>query len=306
MTNRKSTTKPFLLKISGYLTKNTLSMCILFFSFTNTLLLTAAEAEFPVRELSISEQNEMMQKYCVMCHLDSAMNGGLSLEHFDAATVSPALAAILVNKFTSGVPLEDVLQPEKDALVLSTIEIGKKAGAPSVMNVAGIPLPGDDEINGFIMAMAERAENSENWYIKRDGDLISADVVRVSPIPNIEGRRDVNYRLILTCNSDSKEGQLLLSWSPMPRNGELKAIVDGEKQFEFVLDHEEPMANGDPGTSAPSSVVLAGSAIMEKHTGLPLPLDSLQIGGLFPLDPVEFSFNEFQGVDRTQLNACFD
>lgn len=267
---------------------------------------SAAELDFPVKELTVAEQNEMMRNFCVMCHLDSSMNGGLSLEHFDAATVSPPLAAMLANKFTTGVPLNEILQPTKDASVLSKLEAGKRAGAPSVMGVAGLPLPSDDEINGFIMAMAEKAEGFEQWHIKQEGDLITADVIRLTPVPQEAGRRDINYRLKVTCNIDSNEGEILLSWSPMPRKGELKAIVDGNLQFEYVLDHEEPMANGDPGASAPSSVVLAGAAKIEKHSELPLPMNTLEFSGLFPLDPVEFSFSDLRELNSTQLFTCFD
>lgn len=211
----------------------------------------AAELDFPVTKLSTAQQNEMMQKYCVMCHLDSAMNGGLSLEHFDAATVSPALAAILANKFTTGVPLEEILQAEIDPLTIEAIEAGKKMGAPSVMNIAGLPLPGESEINGFIVAMATKGQYANQWHVLQDGENITADVVRVTAIPGIEASRELGFRLSLTCDKQNKEGEILLSWSPAPRHGELEAIVDGHAPLTFVLDHEEPMANGAPSTSPP-------------------------------------------------------
>lgn len=125
----------------------------------------------------------MMENYCVICHLDTAINGGLSLEHFDAATVSPALATILVSKFTTGVPLEDILKPELDSQIVEEIELGKRFGAPSVMDIAGLPLPTDGEINGFIMAMAQHTSDDESWHIMEDGEKISADIVRVTSFP---------------------------------------------------------------------------------------------------------------------------
>ena len=291
---------------SGYRNVSVLRLSIVFVFSMKIMQAIAADADFPVMELSIAQQNEMMHKYCVICHLDSAMNGGLSLEHFDAFTVPPALAAMLVNKFTYGVPLEEILRPELDPLFLSLIEEGKKMGAPSVMNIAGLPLPSEEEINGFIMSMAARAQDSEQWYVVRDGDQITADVVRVTPVPLREGRRDLTYRLTLTCDSGSNEGEMLLSWSPAPVNGELEAIVDGGMPLDFVLDHQEPMANGDPGTSAPSSVVLAGAARMEKHTELPMPESSLQFSGLFPVEPIEFTFSELREADRRRLKVCFE
>jgi hypothetical protein len=32
-----------------------------------------------------AQQNALVQRYCAVCHTDAAKNGGLSLEHFDAA-----------------------------------------------------------------------------------------------------------------------------------------------------------------------------------------------------------------------------
>lgn len=46
--------------------------------------------------------------------MDNARNGGLSLEGFDPADVSAPLAAMLVSKFTMGVPLDEILKPAID------------------------------------------------------------------------------------------------------------------------------------------------------------------------------------------------
>ena len=288
------------LRIAG-----SLSISLLLVFWVSILPANAAEADFPVTELTLSQQNEMMQKYCVMCHLDSTNNGGLSLEHFDAATVSPALAAILANKFTTGVPLEEILQPEKEPHTLAAIEVGKKAGAPSVMNIAGLPLPSEAEINGFIMAMAVRGQDAEQWHVLQDGEQIFADVIRETPITGADSPRDLGFRLTLTCDRENKEGEILLIWSPIPRNGELQVIVDGRTPLTYSLDHEEAMANGDSGTSAPASVVLYGTNRMEKHPQLSLPESSLQFDGLFPFDAVEFSFDDLLENDRRQLEVCF-
>lgn len=286
--------------------RSSLLMSIVLVALLSVFQANAEEADFPVTELSIAQQNEMMQSYCVMCHLDSSNNGGLSLEHFDAATVSPALAAILANKFTTGVPLEEILRPEKELHTLEAIEIGKKAGAPSVMNMAGLPLPSEAEINGFIMAMAVRGQDAEQWHVLQDGAQISADVIRVTPITGSDSTRDLGFRLTLTCDRLNKEGEILLSWSPAPRNGELQAIADGGTPFTYSLDHEEAMANGDSGTSAPSSVVLYGKNRMEKHPQLSLPESSLHFDGLFPVEAIEFSLDDLREEDRSRLEVCFE
>src|SRR5207253_74002 len=40
--------------------------------------------------------------YCAVCHDDNHRNGGLSLQHFDAGTVEPSLAAMMVSKLKTG------------------------------------------------------------------------------------------------------------------------------------------------------------------------------------------------------------
>jgi len=107
----------------------------------------SAEPIFPTADISVEEQNRMMESYCEICHMDRSFNGGLSLEHFDAATVSPGLATMLASKFTTGVPPERIMQAASDADIAEEIEQGKAMGAPSVMGIAGLPLPSDAEIN---------------------------------------------------------------------------------------------------------------------------------------------------------------
>lgn len=64
----------------------------------------AAALAIPVgaatRPMPAAQQNALVQKYCAVCHNDSHQNGGLSLEHFDAAHPDPGVAAMLVSKMT--------------------------------------------------------------------------------------------------------------------------------------------------------------------------------------------------------------
>ena len=48
------------------------------------------------------QQNALVQKYCAVCHTDKSRNGGLSLEHFDAAHPDPGVAATMLGKLKSG------------------------------------------------------------------------------------------------------------------------------------------------------------------------------------------------------------
>ncbi len=279
-----------------------LTLCLCLFSGG----LSAAEDPFPVAELSIAEQNEMMEKYCVICHLDTQMNGGLSLEQFDAATVSPPLAAILASKFTTGVPLEKLLRPELDAETIREIELGKRFGAPSVMEIAGLPLPSEAEINGFIMAMAQRSTGIERWHVNDEGGSLSGDVARVRsyPVRDDQAARDVTFRLVVNCESEGS-GQIVLTWSPVPANGEIEVIVDENAPEVFLLDEQEAMANGDPGMSAPSSLVLLGVDRRDTHPAISVPDSRLAITGPLPTAQIEFKLDELWDVEPT-LRSCFE
>ena len=49
-----------------------------------------------------AEQNALVRRYCAVCHTDAAMNGGLSLQQYDAAKRDPALAAMILSKLNNG------------------------------------------------------------------------------------------------------------------------------------------------------------------------------------------------------------
>ena len=48
------------------------------------------------------QQNTLVHKYCAVCHTDAVRNGGLSLQHYEAAQADPALAAMLLSKLRNG------------------------------------------------------------------------------------------------------------------------------------------------------------------------------------------------------------
>lgn len=235
------------------------------------------------------------------------MNGGLSLEHFDASTVSPALAAVLANKFTTGVPIEELLLPEFNSQLIEKIETGKEYGAPSVMSISGLPLPTEGEINGFIMAMAHRSNNVDQWHVTKDGNITIADIARVARLPESEyvKLRDLIYRLVVSCDASSRTGEILLTWSPVPMNGKLEVIVDSESAQVFVINEQEPMANGDPGTSAPSSVMLIGRNRLNEYPELSIPDDMLRIKGPLPTEQIEISFSELWELEPELIEVCF-
>src|SRR5262245_59416135 len=88
-----------------------------------------AEQEPP---MPTSQQNALVQKYCAVCHSDTKMMGGLSLERFDAAHPDPSIAGIMVNKLNGG-----------------------------AMGAAGIPIPDRSVISALTAALSAVAANAD-------------------------------------------------------------------------------------------------------------------------------------------------
>src|SRR5882724_9967791 len=83
-------------------------------------------------------QNALVQKYCAVCHTDVAKNGGLSLEHYDAAKSDPPLAAMLLSKLQSG-----------------------------AMGAAGLGIPDQAARDSWMAATAAQAEHARDWTVIR-------------------------------------------------------------------------------------------------------------------------------------------
>jgi len=85
-----------------------------------------------------AQQNTLVQTYCAVCHTDAAKNGGLSLEHYDAAQANPALAAMLLSKLRN-----------------------------SAMGAAGLGVPDSATRNAWVAATAAQAERAKDWAVVR-------------------------------------------------------------------------------------------------------------------------------------------
>ena len=64
--------------------------------------LTATSSAVASDLMPAAQQNALVAKYCVVCHNDAHVNGGLSLEHFDAAQPDPSLVAMTISKVGMG------------------------------------------------------------------------------------------------------------------------------------------------------------------------------------------------------------
>lgn len=251
---------------------------------TKKLLLTAAVAFIPVLAASeampSAQQNAMVGKYCAVCHSDAHPNGGLSLEHFDAANADPALAAMLASKLK-----------------------GKALGA------SGQPLPDRATQDALLDALSAEAAGSGEWVVKIQAPILTASIVEQVPssAKDNAGEPDL-YRLTVTCNTGTREAEMQLAWSPgVPQQGRaMLTAVDGKALFTYKVEGIEKNGNGMGGTSGPGAAILYSTkAVSGVPKAMPLPSKMLTIRNLFADETVVFPFGALAQPVRHELSGCF-
>jgi len=161
------------------------------------------------------------------------------------------------------------------------------------MGAAGIPIPDKATIDGLIHALAAEAREAREWSVERSGK-VTASVWRES----LRGPDEaLMYRLVLTCDEATHEGDMQLAWSPMPTRGSVSVTVDGMAPVAYPVEGSEKMGNGSAAITGPAAVSLGAR--------MPLPVKTLRVSGLFPEEPVEFSFGDLPGAARRSLAGCF-
>jgi hypothetical protein len=218
--------------------------------------------------MPVTQQNALVQKYCVVCHNASIRNGGLSLADFDAAAAAPSLTAMMLGKL--------------------------KAGA---LGAAGLPQPDKVTTEALIHAFTIQSAGATEWTVERtkDAELV-ASIVREVPAPNNPGGVEL-YRLIVSCKPTTHSGSIDVAWSPTPQTGALTVAVDGKASVSYTVKGSERMGTGSMTTFGIATVRLA-----DMRT---LPAQSLTIRDLFPGDLVVFPFASFEGEVRRQFSVCF-
>src|SRR5262249_5827597 len=130
--------------------------------------------------LPVAQQNALVHKYCAVCHTDRARNGGLSLEHYDAAETNAPLAAMLLSQLPKG-----------------------------AMGAAGLGIPDKAAGEAWVAATAEQAARAGEWSVIPAADSLSASIVReVAPRKGVNGAPV--YRLTLSCDGASRRGEMQL------------------------------------------------------------------------------------------------
>jgi hypothetical protein len=219
-----------------------------------------------------AQENALVRKYCTVCHTDASKNGGLSLEHYDAAYPDPALAAMLLSKMEGG-----------------------------AMGAAGLGIPDKATRDSWSAATSAQAAGARNWTVirragpKSTGAVVTASIVR-EVAPRTPGASTPLYRLTLACNTASRRGEIQLAWSPEPQTDRTFFIsADGTAGIPHKLEgREERMGNGSSGT--------AGLAAAALHT--PLPQNSLAVTGLFSGETVLFPLSDLDTEARKDLAVC--
>jgi hypothetical protein len=218
-----------------------------------------------------AQQNALVKQYCAVCHTDSAMNGGLSLQHYDAAKPDPQLAAMILSKLNAG-----------------------------AMGAAGNGVPDKAAQEAWLASTREQASGATEWFVNRENGVVSASMVREVPSRRANDPTRPLYRISISCSSASSAGEMQLMWSPQPQTGRaMTASVDGKAPVEYRIDGRESMGNG--------ATVQAGHASVLLSTGrkLAFPDQSLTVRDLFDGETVEFPLRDLDRKTRTELRGCF-
>ena len=251
---------------------------------------SAAEA------LPVTEQNALVQKHCAVCHNDRAMNGGLSLQRFDASDVAPSLAAMMISKLTSGLPLAAVGRASSDPGVAA--QLAKRLMSGAIM-AAGVAPPDVATAVALATALAEKSRHANTWHVSLEPDPKTKTLRTTASILREVTRKEdevESYRLVLTCDTTSREGHVEMAWSPVPTVGRFSVIADGTEFGPYSVEGKESMGNGVGSSN--------GLAAFRFPDSL-LPFRSLVVRDLFPNETVEFSFSSLPLAARQELASCF-
>jgi hypothetical protein len=250
--------------------------------------------------------NALVHKYCEVCHDDAHLNGGMSLEHFDAAHVDPGIAAMLLSKLTNGLPLAKVSAANTDPAAAAAIDIEMKNSA---IHAAGLPAPDSATARAFVLALSAEADRATEWTVNQvqspasPGQVVTASVIREVAAANDPTRMDI-YRLALTCRADTRDGEMQVAWAPGgPKNGRAMSVsVDGNNLYTDVDLVYGIGVNAGPGAAR---LYATKDNFGIAKFPLPLPKQTLAIGNLTPDKSVVFPFGGLTQAARESLSTCF-
>jgi hypothetical protein len=253
--------------------------------------------------LPVEKQNTLIQTYCAVCHTDAAMNGLLSLQHFDASHADPQVAEFLLSKLTDGLTPAQVLASRTDPKAAALVANNVKTGA---MGASGVPVPDKETQNALMAALAMESTGASGWTVEQGIDpSVNGPVVRANSLQGAGSKEYPDttdlYRLSLLCRTDTHEGQMQLAWAAgVPKNGRVASIaIDGKAPFTYTVSGTEKMGNGTAGGSGPGAAVIARSDVA-------MPAQTVTVSNLFPDETVTFSFEGLDRATRKSIASCFN
>ena len=260
-----------------------------------TLGWTAGPAVAASDAMTPAQQTRLVVMYCAVCHNDVHLNGGLSLQHFDASHADPGVAAMLVSKITSGVALEKIKAAQTDPAAAAMVAARLRTGA---MGAAGIPVPDRPTQDALVSALSAEAEDAGRWTMNRLHSLLTVSTAREVSSDTKSG--DANtYRLTLTCDPETHEGTMLLAWAPgVPKKGTaFFAAADGKTTSTYTVElNEKDLFTGATGNQGQGAIPIHVTS---------LPEQTFTIGNLFPDETAVFPFGELTPAIRQELSQCF-
>ncbi len=255
--------------------------------------------------VSVAQQNASVQRHCVVCHNDSAKSDGLSLQGFDVAQVAPSLAAIILSEFSAGTLLEQLKwRPES---YLMSLSVGKPHH--EMPDNQGLSTPDRPAIDALGRSLIEKATASQEWHVEQMTDRSKrSSLVMVSSMRELphEVKDAEVFRLVLSCNPETRRGEMRLSWAPKVKEGTFTVSVDGKTPITHTISATRRMEAGEPGHRGGGSVAFDASGNgSARRPRMPFPVRRLTIGDLFYPDKLEFPFDAIPSSARQALSACF-